>query len=70
MIDLRDVTVQLGGKPVVDSVAATVADGEWLALIGPNGAGKTTLLRAIARLVPVHRRDRPRRPPGAGAHTW
>ena len=51
MIDLRAVTVELGGKPVVNRVDAIVADGEWLGLIGPNGAGKTTLLRAIARLV-------------------
>ena len=52
MIELRGVTVELGGHPVVDRVDVVVADGEWLALIGPNGAGKTTLLRAIARLVP------------------
>jgi len=52
VIELRAVTVELGGVPVVDRVEVTVADGEWLALIGPNGAGKTTLLRAIARLVP------------------
>ena len=52
MIEVRGVTVELGGKPVVDRVDAVVEDGEWLALIGPNGAGKTTLLRAIARLVP------------------
>ena len=51
-IELRDVTVELGGRQVVDRVEAVVAPGEWLALIGPNGAGKTTLLRAIARLVP------------------
>ena len=51
-IELRGVTVHLGGHPVVDGVDAAVAEGEWLALIGPNGAGKTTLLRAIARLVP------------------
>jgi len=51
-IELKDVTVELGGRAVVDRVAATVASGEWLALIGPNGAGKTSLLRAIARLVP------------------
>jgi iron complex transport system ATP-binding protein len=52
VIELRGVTVELGGRPVVDRVDAVVADGEWLAHIGPNGAGKTTLLRAIARLVP------------------
>jgi len=52
VIELRGVTVELGGRAVVDAVDVTVADGEWLALIGPNGAGKTTLLRAVARLVP------------------
>ena len=51
-IELHNVTVVLGGRPVVDRIDASVAEGEWLALIGPNGAGKTTLLRAVARLVP------------------
>ena len=51
-IELRGVTVELGGRAVVVGVDATVVDGEWVALIGPNGAGKTTLLRALARLVP------------------
>ncbi|HLE98935.1 MAG TPA: ABC transporter ATP-binding protein, partial [Gaiellaceae bacterium] len=51
-IELRGVSVQLGGRTVVDRIDAAVADGEWLALIGPNGAGKTTLLRAICGLVP------------------
>ena len=52
MIELRGVTVELGGRAVVDAVDMAVGDGEWVGLIGPNGAGKTTLLRAIARLVP------------------
>ena len=51
-LELRGVTVELGGRAVVDGVDANVAEGEWVALIGPNGAGKTTLLRALARLVP------------------
>jgi iron complex transport system ATP-binding protein len=50
-IELRGVTVVLGGRPVVDDLDLRVAEGEWLGLIGPNGAGKTTVLRAIARLV-------------------
>lgn len=44
---LKNVSVVLGEKLVVDRVNLSVAEGEWLGLIGPNGAGKTTLLRAI-----------------------
>jgi iron complex transport system ATP-binding protein len=45
------VSVELGGRDVVDGVSFAVEHGEWVTLIGPNGAGKTSLLRAIAGLV-------------------
>ena len=50
-LDIREVTVTLGGAHVVRDVSTTIERGEWVALIGPNGAGKTTILRALAGLV-------------------
>ena len=47
MIDLDDVTVDLGPTRVLDGVSATVSSGEFVGLVGPNGAGKTTLLRTV-----------------------
>src|SRR6266849_3693044 len=66
-VDLKEVTVQLGGVEVVHNLSVTIGRGEWVALVGPNGAGKTTILRAIAHLVPfagsivIDGRDAPRR---------
>jgi iron complex transport system ATP-binding protein len=51
-IGVAGVSVELGGRDVVQAVDAAVEKGEWVGLIGPNGAGKTTILRAIAGLVP------------------
>jgi ABC-type Fe3+/spermidine/putrescine transport system ATPase subunit len=49
MIEMRDVTVRLGGKTVLDRVSFTVGD-EVVALAGPSGCGKTTLLRVLLGL--------------------
>jgi len=52
MVRLDKVSVRLGGRCVVENVAADL-DGGVIGLIGPNGAGKSTLVRAIAGLVPA-----------------
>lgn len=47
-IELRDVTVRLGGETILNGVTLNVQRGEFVALIGPSGGGKSTLLRVIA----------------------
>jgi iron complex transport system ATP-binding protein len=47
LVQLTDITVSYGGRPVVDRVSLTVDAGGWLAILGPNGAGKSTLLRVL-----------------------
>ena len=52
-IEVRSLSVSLGGRDILNDVTISVSSGGWLGVIGPNGAGKTTLLRAIAGLVPA-----------------
>jgi ABC-2 type transport system ATP-binding protein len=47
-IEVRDLVVIRGGKPVIDSLSASVAAGSVTGLLGPSGCGKTTLIRCIA----------------------
>jgi energy-coupling factor transport system ATP-binding protein len=50
-LDVRNLTVELGGKEVLRDLDLTVEPGERVVLMGRNGAGKSTLLRAVAGLV-------------------
>ena len=48
MIRANDLTVELGGRAILEAVSFTVAAGRTLGIVGPNGSGKTTLLRVLA----------------------
>ncbi len=48
LLEIKDLSVSIGGKQVLKDVNLRVNTGETHALFGPNGTGKTTLLNAIA----------------------
>ena len=52
-IELGDVTVRRGGKPIVHGLSAQIPEARWFGVMGANGSGKTTLLRAIAGRLPI-----------------
>ncbi|MCH4092289.1 ABC-F family ATP-binding cassette domain-containing protein [Acetobacter sp.] len=45
---LQDISLTLGGKPLLDGVGFSVSPGERVCLVGRNGCGKSTLLRIAA----------------------
>jgi ABC-type multidrug transport system ATPase subunit len=49
----HDLSVDLGGKTVVQPFSGRVAAGRCLAVMGPSGSGKTTLLNALSRRGPT-----------------
>jgi NitT/TauT family transport system ATP-binding protein len=49
-IAFSDVTLNLGGKAILENISLDVKPGEFLCIIGASGCGKTTALRLAAGL--------------------
>lgn len=47
-LTVEDLSYEVPGKKILDSVSVEFTGGKIVALVGPNGAGKSTLLGAIA----------------------
>jgi len=46
-----DITVELGGTPVLDNVSFSIDAGSLVGLVGPNGGGKSTLFNTIVGMI-------------------
>ncbi len=54
LIELDGVSVELGGRTILNDLSLLVTNGVRVGLVGPNGSGKTTLLRVLTgEIVPV-----------------
>ena len=52
MLQVRDLSVEVGGRLVVESASFIVAAGDKVGLVGRNGAGKTSMLKVLAGEAP------------------
>src|SRR5512135_2628954 len=51
MIELTDVSKNLGGKQILDHMTLAVEEGETKVIIGRSGVGKSVTLKHIVRLL-------------------
>ena len=51
LLDVKDLTVSFGGKPVVHGINFSIKVGERIALVGESGSGKTVTALSLLRLV-------------------
>ena len=47
MIEIKDLSKEFQGVPVLRGINETIRQGEKVAIIGPSGSGKSTFLRCL-----------------------
>ena len=47
-LEIKDLHISIGDKPIVKGLSLTIRQGEVHAIMGPNGTGKSTLAKAVA----------------------
>lgn len=47
MLNCQNLTVRVGGRPLLEEASFQIADGQRVGLVGRNGTGKSTLFRLI-----------------------
>jgi len=52
LLQVKNLSVTLGGRKIIDGVSFDVRPEEVVAVIGPNGAGKSVLLKTLLGLLP------------------
>ncbi|MBD29486.1 MAG: hypothetical protein CL453_00770 [Acidimicrobiaceae bacterium] len=50
-LEISEVSAELGGESVLQSISFSLQEGNGLAILGPSGCGKSTLLKVIAGIV-------------------
>ncbi len=53
VVEIRDGSVSIDGRPILRQIDLSVNAGQFLALLGANGSGKSTLVRACTGLRPL-----------------
>lgn len=53
MLQVKDLSVSLGGTDILQNVSFCVEKGEYVGIVGENGSGKSTLIKALLGQYPL-----------------